>query len=307
MAKSQPPHGGDDPEIADAADLLRDTPAGWAKSTPKPQARPTPGVEPEAESEGYELAEHEPPAPKPAPLPFDDEPPRTRTRARPGREAAEDFEDDEPRDRDRDGDRGRPTTLYDPDEAVEEVWSRRAEWWPSLLALAAVALVMWLCLFFAPIPTALVLVVGLVALALLSYPIVITLERPVRITPEQAARDYYGALSHMFPHYRRMWLLLSAGGRHSSRFDSFPEFKSYWKNRLMLLNGGKPAWPNSLGFEVGDYKGEKSGGKAVAEAKYTVRVVRLGKADAPPIDSVRVSATFVRGPDNMWYLDEGTL
>jgi hypothetical protein len=52
------------------------------------------------------------------------------------------------------------------------------------------------------------------------------------------------------------------------------------------------------------YKGEKSGGKAVADAKFTVRVIRSA---ATPVDSVRVSATFVRGPDNMWYLDQGTL
>jgi hypothetical protein len=239
------------------------------------------------------------PAPKPPPLPIDDEAPRTRARARPEPELAEDFQEaDESGPRDR----GRPTTLYDPESAVEQVWSRGAEWWPSLVAIAVVAVIMWFSLFHAP--TMLVLVVGLAALALLSYPIVITLERPVRITPEQAARDYYAALSHKFPHYRRMWLLLSANGRHSSRFDSFPEFKAYWKGRLAELNGGKPAWPNPLGFSVVDYKGEKSGGKAVADAKFTVRVTRSA---ATPVDSVRVSATFVRGPDNMWYLDVGTL
>ena len=60
--------------------------------------------------------------------------------------------------------------------------------------------------------TGLILLVGGLGAVVLSYPILITLERPVRITPEQAARDYFGALSHHFPHYRRMWLLLSARG-----------------------------------------------------------------------------------------------
>ena len=33
------------------------------------------------------------------------------------------------------------------------------------------------------------------------------------MTPEQAVKDYYAAASHHFPHYRRMWLLLSADGQ----------------------------------------------------------------------------------------------
>lgn len=311
MAKAQPQPPGDDREIADAADLLRDTPAGWVSSTPKAKSRPAPRAEPapEDDPEGYDLAEVDlPTAPKPPPLPFEDEAPRGRARARTEPEDVEDLGDDEPRPRDRGRVRDLESdTLYDPDSAVEEVWSRRAEWWPSLAAMGVVALATWFCLFYVNIPTMLVLVVGLLLLGLLSYPIVITMERPVRITPEQAARDYFGALSHFFPHYRRMWLLLSARGRHSSQFESFGEFKAYWKRRLAELNGGKGAWPNALGFEVVDYKGEKSGGKAVADAKFTVKVVRLGKPDAPPLDNVRVAASFVKGPDKMWYLDDGML
>ena len=55
----------------------------------------------------------------------------------------------------------------------------------------------------------LTLLLGGMVAVVLSYPILITLERPVRITPEQALRDYYGSLSHHLPHFRRMWLLLS--------------------------------------------------------------------------------------------------
>ena len=75
----------------------------------------------------------------------------------------------------------------------------------------------------------------------LSYPILITLERPVRITPEQALRDYYGALSHHLPHFRRMWLLLEHGGRISTAYGSFEGFKAYWKDRLANMRRGTPA------------------------------------------------------------------
>ncbi len=56
---------------------------------------------------------------------------------------------------------------------------------------------------------------GAVGLLLLCYPLFITMERPIRITPEQAVNDYYAALSHSIPHTRRMWLLLSEEGRYS--------------------------------------------------------------------------------------------
>ena len=75
----------------------------------------------------------------------------------------------------------------------------------------------------------------------LSYPILITLERPVRITPEQALRDYYGALSHQLPHFRRMWLLLSTAGRISTAYGSFEGFKAYWKDRLATMRRVTPA------------------------------------------------------------------
>ena len=64
---------------------------------------------------------------------------------------------------------------------------------------------------------AMIVLVGGAGAVLLSYPILITLERPVRMTPEQALRDYYGALSHQSPHFRRMWLLLGKDGQDEHR------------------------------------------------------------------------------------------
>ena len=142
---------------------------------------------------------------------------------------------------------------------------------------------------------------------LCSYPILISLERPVRITPEQAVKDFYGALSHHVPHFRRMWLLLSTGGRNSGHFSNFPEFKRYWVDRLAKLRAGRAGRFTPLKFEVGDFKSDKSQGKTSVDAKYTVKVWIRGRQGEGPIASYRVETSLVKGQDRMWYLDEGFL
>lgn len=151
------------------------------------------------------------------------------------------------------------------------------------------------------------LVVAALVGAFLCYPILITLERPVRMTPEQAARDYFGSLSHHFPHHRRMWLLLSARGRTSSEFASYEGFKRYWKKRLAQLRDGHASGFAPLVFQVENFRAEKSAGKTDIEAKFQLRVFVRGQREKGPISSVPLERTFARGPDNMWYLDDGTL
>ena len=90
--------------------------------------------------------------------------------------------------------------------------------------------------------------------SLVAYPILITLERPVRITPEQAVNDYYSALSHHAPHYRRMWLLLSDAGRVSGSYASFEGFRAYWKRRLAELRAGKAGGFTPLKFQIEDFR-----------------------------------------------------
>ncbi len=60
----------------------------------------------------------------------------------------------------------------------------------------------------------LTLIVGCIAAAILSYPILITLERPVRITPEQALRDYYGCAFAPFSPFSADVALAQYGGSH---------------------------------------------------------------------------------------------
>ncbi len=194
---------------------------------------------------------------------------------------------------------------------VITVWTRWGEWGPTLLRMAAVGfgtiLFVYLFggLFGGQISALIVMVAGLAILAM-AYPIAITLERPVRLTPEQAIKDYFAALSHHYPAYRRMWLLLSEQGRQSGGFGNFEAFRSAMKRRLAELarSGGKSQKP--LAFEVADFRAEKSAGLKTIDATYTLRVSERG-AGGEPLDSWEIATTLVRGPDSMWYLNSGVI
>jgi hypothetical protein len=155
--------------------------------------------------------------------------------------------------------------------------------------------------------SAIIFVAGSLCAVLLSYPILITLERPVRVTPEQAARDYFGALSHHLPHYRRMWLLLSASGRVSAHFASYEGFKQYWNTRLNQLRQGHVGPLSPLVFLVEEFQSEKSAGRTKIDGRFKVRVFIRGRRSEGPIQSFSLERSFARGPDGMWYLDDGTL
>ena len=79
----------------------------------------------------------------------------------------------------------------------------------------------------------LVLVVGLLVVVVLSYPIAVTLERPVRMTPEQAVKDYFASASHHFPRVSPdVDIAQQHGQERSPEFDSFGDFRAYWKRRM---------------------------------------------------------------------------
>jgi hypothetical protein len=206
----------------------------------------------------------------------------------------------------------RENSRREPSELVEQPWSRWAEWGPSLLVVGAWVTVLLILVYFVfaqefyGLAFVLLLVGGLVAVVL-SYPMLITLERPVRITPEQAVRDYYSALSHHVPHFRRMWLLLSTTGRVSAAYGSFEGFKGYWREQVARLHQGHAGPLTPLVFEVIDFKSEKSAGKSRIDATYTVNVSVRGRRAAGAIHSIPGEVSLVRGPDNMWYLETGTL
>ncbi len=208
--------------------------------------------------------------------------------------------------------RPQPKPKLEPSEAVEQVWSRGAEW-GSTIGLLAIALIGYVLILYILVSSELyslaflALLAGGGALVILSYPILITLERPVRITPEQAVADYFAALSHHAPHYRRMWLLLSREGRISPSFGSFEGFQAYWRGRIASLKSGRASSFTPLKFQVSDFRSEKSAGKTEIEAAFTVSISVRGRSQDGPVEEFRVTTTLVKGPDRMWYLDKGTL
>jgi hypothetical protein len=285
-----PAPGDDAPEIADASSLFRDAPAARPGPPPPSAVGPT-------SDDSYALVH--PPEPEAAEPPT---PAAAPARPRPTSARGE-------------KDRASAAALRpkrDPHEAVQQVWSRSAEWGGTLLLLAAagtgVIFLTYLLLSFEQYGLAfLAFLFGSLALVVLSYPILITLERPVRITPEQAVRDFYAALSHHVPHYRRMWLLLSHEGRVSGSFASFEGFRGYWKSRLDEFRRGRASGLTPLKFQVEDFESDKSAGREEVGARYTVKAFLRGRQSEGPVWSVRVTTTLVKGPDKMWYLDRGTL
>jgi len=326
------PRPPDDDAIGDVHSLFRDDPPP-RESAPKP--RPTP-----AAAGGYDLiggdADSEPeaddpvpPVPVPVPIPSPTPARPAAARPKPGPRPRADPDDESPA----------SEFDVDPDPAgaaatarVDRVWSRWAEWGPTLRNLA-IAGAIWLAALYIAFGAAglgttfLIFVIGLAGLIVLAYPILITLERPVRMTPEQAVRDYFNALAHYRPHYRRMWLLLSSTGQDSREYRDFAGFQAYWKRTLARLRAGRAGGLSTLTVQVQDFRAEKSAGKSAIRAKFTVRIHLEKSPGAVPANasvlmsreqldalsrgaqlaSYRMAIGLVRGPDNMWYLNDGAL
>lgn len=278
----------DDDPIADADFLFREA------SKPDPSRPPSPKPE-TGDFDEYEVGgvDPEPVAVDPPPV----DPPRARPKPEPDRAET----------------RRRPSRVADDEPAVEVVWTRGAEWGPTIVrvgaAVLAVAVVLWLTLSFGnALITMMIMAAGGLLVLALAYPIAITLERPVRITPQQAVEDYYQALSHHFPHFRRMWLLLGRAGKTSGAYGSFEGFQAYWAGRIERLKAtGKASKSTPLLFEVAEFDSDKSAGSTRVDAQYIVRVFVRGRKAEGPIEVANIRTELVKGPDRMWYLTDGTL
>jgi hypothetical protein len=280
------PPPGEPPEIADASLLFGDDESAQ-RARRKPEAAPG-----GAAAGGYDLEEAETQAPKrrlaPEP-PLDVERPRQAVESweKPKREALISHSERE-------------------DDAVSKTWSRWGEWGPDLLVLGAGIVAYFAIAYFSFSldflgPWFLLLIFGLLALLALSYPILITLERPVRITPEQALNDYLGSLNHFRPHFRRMWLLLSDEGK--TQFDGPADLKSYWSGKLSEWKAKAEGGPVTISLD--DFKTE---GKSAGVARITGEgSIRVSSKTGAVVFQTRVKMNFVRASDRMWYLDQGRI
>ena len=260
---------------------------------------------PASNSDGYDVEggsipdddELPPPVPIPIPIPPVDRP---KSRSRP-RQSAVTLGPEE----------SGSTEFVTEVSEVDPVWTRMAEWGPDLVRVGAAGLgtlfLAFVCGIFSGLGM-LILLLGGAATVLLSYPLLITLERPVRITPEQAVEDFFAAASHHFPHYRRMWLLLSVTGRQSGKFTTYEDFRDYWKGRFERWRQGAGLGKYTpLRFEVDAFRADKSTGKETSRAEYMINVFIRDREDVGPIESFKMVHGLVRGPDRMWYLNRGVL
>ena len=233
-ADKTPRHGKPEPQVGDAGLLFRDAaPAG--PSSPRSQPAAVPGEEFDlvdiSESPAESAAAQAPTLPRGA---------QSKAPAA-GEPRGEGKASRSPED-----------SVLDPSDLVPEPWSRWAEWGMNLIILGAWLMLIILLAYivsgmeFYALAFAFLIVGGLVAVVL-SYPLIITLERPVRVTPEQALRDYYNALSHHVPHFRRMWLLLSTQQaafppRSDRSRDSRDTGRSSWAACAKAMQGRSRPW-----------------------------------------------------------------
>ena len=105
-----------------------------------------------------------------------------------------------------------------------------------------------------------------------------------------------------------MWLLLSTAGRIApgptarTRGSRRTGTKARARSRA-----GQAGSLTPLVFEVENFSADKSAGKSPIDAKYTLKVSVRGQRQAGPISRVPMQIALVRGPDKMWYLENGTL
>lgn len=200
----------------------------------------------------------------------------------------------------------------DEPSTVRPVWSRSGEWGLDLLkvigAFLGTLLLAFLGTAFGSFGLGFLLfLAGLAATVVLAYPMLITLERPVRLTPEQTVNYYFEAASHARPHLRRMWLLLSDRGR--SDFGGRERFEAYWRQKLLEHREGLPTGPlaafNPVRFEVNSFDGPGGKDEDFIPASFDLVLERPSTDGATLRTRVPRRVTLSRGPDRMWYLDDG--
>jgi hypothetical protein len=187
---------------------------------------------------------------------------------------------------------------------VDEVWSRWTEWKePILWSAGGIVFSILIVVGGYWVATLIFLLASLYG----AYYIVISLEVPVRVTPEQAVKEFYGAAAHRLPNFRRMYTLLTADGRQSDEFSNFAGFRSYWQTEIAGLSR-TATWLVPLDFRIEGFRCRYNGEKTLARVHYVLKVVPRGRPESDESTGEFTAQNLaVKGPDGQWYLNDGTL
>jgi hypothetical protein len=195
-------------------------------------------------------------------------------------------------------------TFPDLPPEVSAVWTRWADWkQPLIWTAAGVAL-------------AILIVIGgryvaivsfVVALTYGSYRVVTSLEVPVRVTPEQAIQEFFGAAGHRLPNFDRMYALLTTDGKRCDEFRNLSEFRAYWRERIAQFTHA-PIYIVPLEFHIEGFSCRYNEGKSMATVRYSIKVAPRSRQDAiKPVAELQARNLVVKGPDGQWYVNDGCL
>ena len=190
---------------------------------------------------------------------------------------------------------------------VDPLYSRTDESRITLIIFSGVFLAGWINLlvdfiYIPYFPT----MVWLTGFSYAGYRFVITVEAPVRTTPEQGLREFFGAFCHRFPNYRRMYDFLTGDERSSSKWGAEPRkgFRRYWlEQKREILGEGYPC-------RAVDYRMERVHTEYNKQRNFSrieCRLTLFPRGHAESGQTRPLQMTLAKGADNCWYLNEGRL
>jgi hypothetical protein len=146
---------------------------------------------------------------------------------------------------------------------------------------------------------------SLAGLAIMGYLIAISLDRPVRTLAEQGVREYFEALDHHLPNFRRMYLLLTDEAKQVPELSTYSRFRAYWMYRLALLRPPE-AGTRPVVAKVKKFNAQYNSSRTWARATYILEFYLRG-LEGEPVATFDMKADLVKAADGMWYLNEGRI
>jgi hypothetical protein len=189
------------------------------------------------------------------------------------------------------------------------LWSRARESGPAAVASSVVALsaliLAWIFSDWNTIHIAgWICLIGAAATILTAYPLVVGLERPVRMSPERTVKDFFESLEHHSPLYRRMWLFLTPEAQNSRHYAEFSGFRAYWQGRVREWRHRGDSWPGTpVVVTIENLKpSHDPSDPLVRHLRFSIGVSLRGRRSAGPVARYDLNWSAERGRDGQWYL-----